>query len=134
MHHSMLRASDIKEGRASRAAAARVMPGEGRIQKHEGPGSGSGPGGPGPGSCRQFPLQTCAQVLTWAPEAQRMSGEQFTLRHMVMEHFGSFACAPMATPAAAAITAINATSVNFFIPSLPGSSALFRNRSVNAAS
>jgi len=75
---------------------------------------------PSPG---QRELQTSAQVLTWAPETQRTSGEQFTARHIVMEHLGSFASAWMATVAATAITAITANSTSFFMLPPSGRSA-----------
>jgi hypothetical protein len=69
-------------------------------------------------------LQTSAQVLTWAPETQSSVGEQFTARHIVMEHLGSFASAWMATVAAMAITAISANSTSFLILPPSGRSAL----------
>jgi len=64
---------------------------------------------------RQRELQTSAQVLTWAPETQSSVGEQFTARHIVMEHLGSLASAWMATVAAIAITAISANNTSLFM-------------------
>jgi hypothetical protein len=66
-------------------------------------------------------LQTSAQVFTCAPETHSVFGSQLTLRHIVIEHLGSFTSARMVTAAAAAISTITATGISLFILSSFGS-------------